>query len=51
MISVNQMREAIKSVPRYAVSDAWQYKVDHMADRQVMAIYFRFVREGIICNT
>lgn len=48
MISVNTMREALKSVQRYAVSEAWLEKVDRMPDKQVMAIYFRFKREGMI---
>ena len=48
MTNVNNMREALKSVQRYADSVSWQMKVDRMSDRQVMAIYFRFKKEGMI---
>lgn len=47
-LSVDDMREAIRNHPRYRVSPKWQARVDAMPDKQVMALYFKFVREGAI---
>lgn len=41
-----EMREAILKV--YPKSEIWKKKVAKMSDNQVLAIYMRFVREGII---
>lgn len=41
-------RNRIKNAPKYKDSDSWRKKVDNMPDNQILAIYFRFVREGII---
>lgn len=41
-----EMREAILKV--YPKSESWKKKVAKMSDNQVLAIYMRFIREGII---
>ena len=42
-ISVNDMRFLISQVYK---GNKWKYRVDHMSDRQVMAIYFSFCENG-----
>lgn len=42
-VSVNDMRFIISHVYK---GDKWKYKVEHMTDRQVMAIYFSFCERG-----
>lgn len=46
-MTVNQMREALKQVPKYNrtinASITWQNKVDAMSDKQVYAVYCRLV--------
>lgn len=42
-VSVNDMRFIISQVYK---GDKWKYKVEHMTDRQVMAIYFSFCERG-----
>lgn len=41
-----EMREAI--LKAYPKSESWKKKVARMSDNQVLAIYMRFIREGII---
>lgn len=41
-MTVNNMREAISSV----YGPAWKYRVDKMADNQVIAIYHKFLKDG-----
>lgn len=45
-MGVEQMREALKSAPRYHGSSAWCRKVDQMPEKQVKAIYYRMLRAG-----
>lgn len=46
-MTINQMREALKQVPKYnhtiSASITWQNKVDAMSDKQVYAVYCRLV--------
>lgn len=44
MVSVDEMREAIKNAPRYRYSQQWHQRVNNMPDKQVIAIYFRMLR-------
>lgn len=45
-MTTEQMRTELAKV--YPNSDSWAYKVRHMQDRQVVAIFNRFRREGKI---
>lgn len=47
-MNVEIMRQKISEAPRYKYSLRWREKVNKMPDNQVMAIYFRFMREGLI---
>lgn len=51
MISVEEMKKQILNAPRYRYSGSWPEKVGKMSDKQIMAIYFRFKREGIIWDS
>ena len=42
-VSINDMRFIISQVYK---GDKWKYRVEHMTDRQVMAIYFSFCERG-----
>lgn len=42
-ISVDDMRFLVSQVYR---GDKWKYKVKHMTDRQVIALYFSFCEKG-----
>lgn len=42
-MEVYQMREKIKKV---YPTETWHYKVNHMPDKQVMAIYFSMKESG-----
>lgn len=46
MLSVQEMRKAIKNAPKYKHSGRWHERVDHMPEKQVMAIYFRMLKDG-----
>ena len=48
MLTVDEMREAIRQAPKYKGSPGWQLKVKNMSDKQVIAIYIRFKGAGII---
>ena len=43
-LSINQMRAEITKV--YSTSPTWSHKVDRMYDDQVIAIYYKFLKEG-----
>lgn len=43
-MTVEQMRAEITKV--YPTSDTWSRKVDRMYDDQVIAIYYKFLKEG-----
>lgn len=45
-MSVVQMREILKKRTKYANSSKWINRVNAMSDRQVMAVYFRMLRDG-----
>ena len=45
-MSVVQMRTALKERTKYRHSPKWIDRVNKMSDRQIMAIYFRMLREG-----
>ena len=46
-MSIEQMREALKAIPKYnktiSASITWSNKVDAMSDRQVYAVYCRLI--------
>lgn len=42
-ISVDDMRFLVSQVYK---GDKWKYKVKHMTDRQVIALYFSFCEKG-----
>ena len=42
-MTVDNMRDAISSVYR---TSSWRKKVDYMYDDQVIAIYYKFLKEG-----
>lgn len=42
-ISVDDMRFLVSQVYK---GDKWKYKVQHMTDRQVIALYFSFCEKG-----
>lgn len=42
-MSVNQMRNYLKSYPKYKKSQKWSDKVDKMSDSQVIAVYYSLV--------
>ena len=44
MLSVNQMRAEITKV--YATSPTWSHRVNRMYDDQVIAIYYKFLKDG-----
>lgn len=50
MLSVQEMRKAIKNAPKYTRSASWRERVDHMPEKQVMAIYFRMLKDGELRN-
>ena len=45
-MSVEQMRNALKTRTKYKNSYKWINRVNAMSDRQVMAVYFRMARNG-----
>lgn len=45
-MEVYEMRDAIKNSSKYCNSKVWKNRVDNMADNQVMAIYYRMLRDG-----
>ena len=45
-MTILQMREALKNVPKYKGARKWIERVDSMHDMQVLAVYTRFVRDG-----
>lgn len=51
-MSTIDMREALKNVPKYTQTpiarSTWGAKVDRMSDNQVIAVYFRFARDGLL---
>lgn len=42
-MSVNQMRNYLKSYPKYKKSPNWIAKVDKMPDSQIIAVYYALV--------
>ena len=44
-MSVECMRSTIRKVYD---TDTWRYKVDHMKDGQVIAVYYSFLRRGLV---
>lgn len=44
-MSVANMRDIIRKVYN---TDTWRYKVDHMKDGQVIAVYYSFLRRGLV---
>lgn len=44
-ISIEQMREELKSLTKYHGAPRWAHRVDEMPDKQVIAIYKR-MKEG-----
>lgn len=47
-MSTNDMRRALKNVPKYRGAPAWLSRVDNMPDYQVLAVYLRFQRQGLL---
>lgn len=47
-MTVEQMRVYILQSPKYAESQSWRDKVMKMKDNQVIAIYYKFLKEGEI---
>ena len=43
-LTVNQMRAEITKV--YSTSPTWSHRVDRMYDDQVIAIYYKFLKDG-----
>lgn len=47
-MTVEQMRVYISECSKYNKSESWREKCRKMSDNQVLAIYNRFKKEGVI---
>ena len=45
-MTVDQMRMYLLGVTKYSESQTWKDKVMKMPDNQVIAIYYKFLKEG-----
>lgn len=49
-LSVNDMRRTLKNVPKYRGAPKWLSRVDNMHDGQVLAVYLRLQRQGLLAK-
>lgn len=47
-MSVLEMRKSLLFCPKYKSSKTWQQKVHAMPDNQVIAVYYRLARKGLV---
>ena len=47
-MSTQAMREALYNVPKYHGAEGWLRKVDNMSADQILAVYLRFQRAGLL---
>lgn len=49
-MSVANMRNALYKVPKYKGATSWIQRVNKMHDDQVLAVYLRFQRQGLLAK-
>ena len=47
-MSTEAMREALRRVPKYKGAYGWVIRVNSMHEDQVLAVYLRFARAGLL---
>lgn len=48
-MDIEWYRDKVANVPKYQ-SPSWRNRVDRMPERQVIALYFRFKKDGLYDN-
>lgn len=49
-MSIADMRYALYKVPRYKGAQKWIERVNNMHEDQVLAVYLRFQRQGLLAK-
>ena len=47
-MSIQAMKEALYNVPKYKGAEGWLRKVDNMSAEQILAVYLRMQRQGML---